>query len=337
MGTSENIQAWSKTASTNASADSSINWAEGMDPGAVNNSGRSMMAAGKKYAEDRDGGLAAGGTGNAITLTTNQVLSAGHIAAGLTLSFRATATNTGATTLNVDSTGAVSVVDQFGAALAAGAITSGGVYTVAYNANTSKWVLQTPAVVPVAALPTSGTGAPGMVLLTSGTVSSAATLDLVLTSYSGYRAFSIILTNFVPATDGVTMLMRFSTDGGSSYDAGASDYGYVNLYWTDTISSGNAGAVGGRGTAISLTEPTAVGNGAAEGVDFQCVIFDHDNTSRWTRVSFSSEFVDSNGSVGFKHYNGAGIRRTAQNTDAVRVLFSSGNIATGSYALYGLR
>lgn len=155
MGTSENIQAWSKTASTNSSADSSINWAEGQDPGSVNNSARSVMAATKKYAEDRDGGLAAGGTGNAITLTTNQVLSAGHIAAGLTLSFRATATNTGATTLNVDSTGAVSVVDQFGAALGAGAITSGGIYTVAYNANTSKWVLQTPAVLPSAAAPTT--------------------------------------------------------------------------------------------------------------------------------------------------------------------------------------
>lgn len=123
-----------------------------MDPGAVNNSARSVMAAVKKLAEDTGGGLAAGGTGNAITLGTNQALSSAHVAAGLTLKFRATATNTGATTLNVDSIGAVSVVDQFGADLAAGAITSGGIYTVTYNANTSKWVLENPAVIPAAAV-----------------------------------------------------------------------------------------------------------------------------------------------------------------------------------------
>ena len=139
------MQAWSKTANSNASADSSINWAEGQDPGSVNNSARSVMAAVKKLAEDTGGGLVAGGTGNAITLTTNQVLSSAHVAAGLTLKFRATATNTGATTINVDSTGAVSCVNQYGQALTGGEIISGGIFTVAYNANTSKWVLLTPA------------------------------------------------------------------------------------------------------------------------------------------------------------------------------------------------
>ena len=42
---------WSHTASSNATADSTINWAEGMAPSAVNNSARAMMA---RIAEWRD-------------------------------------------------------------------------------------------------------------------------------------------------------------------------------------------------------------------------------------------------------------------------------------------
>ena len=149
MGTSYNPQAWNGTSgvASNATADAGLGNVESSavgSPSAVDHWDRGIMAAVRNYVLDTDGGLAAGGTANAITLTTNQALSSAHVAAGLTLSFRATATNTGATTLNVDTIGAVSVVDQFGAALAAGAITSGGIYTVRYNSNTAKWVLVTP-------------------------------------------------------------------------------------------------------------------------------------------------------------------------------------------------
>lgn len=330
MGTSENLQAWSKTANTNASADSSINFAEGQDPGSVNNSARSVMAATKKYAEDRDGGLAAGGTGNAITLTTNQVLSAGHIAAGLTLSFRATATNTGATTLNVDATGAVSVVDQFGAALAAGAITSGGVYTVAYNANTSKWVLQTPAVVPTSAYP-----AFGLVLLTSGTVSSAATLDIALTSYTSYRGFKLMLSGFLPATDDVQLRVRFSTDGGSNYDAGSGNYRY-GVY--GGVGSGtNLASYTQTSEHIAISGSTAtgsgVGNASTEGWNGAVELLNLTSASLYSRLTVSATYINDAGDPVWCF--GGGARMTAQDTDAIRVLFSSGNIASGKYALYG--
>lgn len=330
MGTSENIQAWSKTASTNASADSSINFAEGQDPGSVNNSARSVMAATKKYAEDRDGGLAAGGTGNAITLTTNQVLSAGHIAAGLTLSFRATATNTGATTLNVDSTGAVSVVTQSGAALASGAITSGGIYTVAYNANTSKWVLQTPFVPP----PT-GAGAPGLVLLTSGTVSSASTLDLALTSYTAYRGFKLLLSGFLPATDSVQLRARFSTDGGSNFIT--SGYNYICRAMPDT-SVNDFGEVSGSAAFIALNTSASsfnVGNATTEGWSGEVTLLNLTSSALWSRLHYIGYYVGASATPPGIHVTGGGSLEAAQDTDAIRLYFSSGDIASGNYALYG--
>ena len=293
------------------------------------------MAAAKKFAEDTGGGLAAGGTGNAITLTTNQVLSSAHVAAGLTLKFRATATNTGATTLNVDSIGAVSVVDQFGAALAAGAITSGGIDTVTYNANTSKWVLQTPAVLPVAALPTSGAGVPGLVLLTSGTVSSAATLDIVLTSYTAYRGFRLILSSFLPATDDVQLRVRFSSDGGSNYDS--SGYNYAS--WSVMDWGGYGADTQGSAAFIPLNISSSgdgVGNASTEGWDGEIRLLNLTSSSVWSRLRFDAYYVSAKATPAGVHTVGGGAREAAQDTDAIRLYFSSGNIASGNYALYGM-
>src|SRR2546430_705143 len=48
---------WSKTAANNATADSTINWAEGMAPSAVNDSARAEMAAVAKWRDDISGTL----------------------------------------------------------------------------------------------------------------------------------------------------------------------------------------------------------------------------------------------------------------------------------------
>lgn len=140
MGTSENLQAWSTTAATNANADSAINWAEGQDAASVNNSSRSGMAATAKYVDDTDGALVAGGTANALTVTTNQVLSSAHLAAGLRLAIRATADNSSATvTFAPDGLTAANIKRADGSALAIGSIKNGMMLDLVYNAGSSEW------------------------------------------------------------------------------------------------------------------------------------------------------------------------------------------------------
>jgi microcystin-dependent protein len=66
------VSVWSKTSASNASADSTINWAEGQAPSTVNDSARSLMSRVADWRDDISGGIATGGTSSAYTLTTNQ-------------------------------------------------------------------------------------------------------------------------------------------------------------------------------------------------------------------------------------------------------------------------
>jgi hypothetical protein len=54
------IYKWSQTASVDAAADSTINWAEGQAPSSVNDSARAMMAATAKYRDDIAGAIVTG-------------------------------------------------------------------------------------------------------------------------------------------------------------------------------------------------------------------------------------------------------------------------------------
>lgn len=70
------------------------------------------------------------GTANAITATISNWPG---LSEGVGLTFKAAATNTGATTLNVNSTGAVPLVTSSNRALVGGEIRVGATYTVRYN------------------------------------------------------------------------------------------------------------------------------------------------------------------------------------------------------------
>jgi hypothetical protein len=122
------IQTWSTTAASN-NATPPNGFPEGMAPSTVNDAAREVMAAVARYRSDTDGVNTSAGT-NTITLAASRAMTA--YAQGDMYTFKAGGTNTGATTLNVDSLGAKNV--QFnGAACTGGEIVSGLMYTVVYD------------------------------------------------------------------------------------------------------------------------------------------------------------------------------------------------------------
>ncbi len=94
------VQVWSQTPASNATADSNINWAEGMAPSAVNDSARSVMASVAKWNNDNNGTLVTSGSSTAYTVATNQIESA--LTAGYTVTVQFHATSDLNATLAVD-------------------------------------------------------------------------------------------------------------------------------------------------------------------------------------------------------------------------------------------
>jgi hypothetical protein len=185
----------------------------------------------------------------------------------------------------------------------------------------------------------AGVWTPGYGLATSGTVTNVSSLDLVMTDWSSYRGVRFVLYNFVPATDDVELWMRVSTDGGVSYDAGASDYSWSGVVTRDNYGStivSNDNADSEILLAGNVTAGESVSNVANEGgVDVIIDLLGH-TLVRYPRVQVvSSTWFAATVPDTFTGRWGAH-REAAQNTDAVRFLFESGNIASGSYAVYVL-
>lgn len=320
MGTALNESAWSTTANSNDGADSTIGTvANSSAPNAVDDWVRGVMASRARARLDLGGGLVAGGSATALTVTTNQALSSGHIANGLRLAVRTASAATGAATIALDGLTAVDIKKNNGAsAIVADDWASGDILDLVYSSAATAFIA-------VNLRPRTG-----LVLLTSGTVSAAATLDIVLTSYTGYRGLKFTLSGFRPATDGTNLWVRFSTNGGSAYDT--SGYNYAMFAQGDA----GAGAAVQSGSAAQIIFAVDVGSAATEGYCGELTLLNQTSTAFWSRITHAGYWMDSVATPGGAFGSGGGARETAQDTDAIRFMFSSGNITAGNYAVYGL-
>jgi hypothetical protein len=132
---------WSQTASSNATADSTINWAEGQAPSSVNDSARAMMAASSKYRDDTAGITVTGGTSTAYTWTSFQGFDTLAHLSGAKLTVVLHATNGASPTLNVDSLGAKALNISHGVAPPSGGLLANCPYEVVYNNTNSEFII----------------------------------------------------------------------------------------------------------------------------------------------------------------------------------------------------
>lgn len=170
---------WSQTAANNATADATINWAEGQAPSSVNNSARALMAAVAKFRDDQSGILDSGGTSTAYTVTTNQNLTA--LTDGFCVYVRIHTTNGAAATFSPDSRTAKAIRTHTGTALPANSLNGGGIYAFTYDSGDDCWYVHN--YFSVAALATlAGDNAFTGANTFAGTSSFTAALSAVLAS-----------------------------------------------------------------------------------------------------------------------------------------------------------
>lgn len=137
---------WSRTAASNSTADSTVNWAEGQAPSTVNDSARAMMASTAAFRDDISGAITTGGTATAYTVTSYQVFDSLAHLNGQMIAFVPHATNTNAVgvdmTLNVDGLGAKSIRIQPSIAIPNGTLVLGTPYVVVYNSSDAVFYLK---------------------------------------------------------------------------------------------------------------------------------------------------------------------------------------------------
>jgi hypothetical protein len=164
--------------------------------------------------------------------------------------------------------------------------------------------------------------------LEEGTISNAAALDIMFTP-SEWRAIRVILTDILPVDDNVPLHMRTDSDGGASFDAGASDYQHVLVVTSTTGSVSGAGSA----TATSVQVGGAQGNQAAEKATSDITLYDP-STAEQKRI-YGIGVVPTNGGL-INWISIAGSRAAGADVDAVRFFYSTGNIASGRYKVLGL-
>jgi len=168
--------------------------------------------------------------------------------------------------------------------------------------------------------------------ISSTDISNAATYNFTAVDASSYDGYAFHIINLVPVTDDVKFYGRTSTDGGSSYDSGASDYRWC-VNERDSVDASDP--------QISFMEshPDAgysVGSAAGEtGVCGWIYVHSPQTTTVFTMITATLGYVGDDG-MGKGTSLVTGIRAETADVDAWQFYFSSGNIETGTITAYGI-
>ena len=173
------------------------------------------------------------------------------------------------------------------------------------------------------------------ILLLEGSHSGSANLDLVLSTYTNYKHIKVILTNIRASAGSPSLSLRYSSNGGSSFNSGGADYLFSRTF---SYSTDGSGTDSGQGSSILLEEgiPTA----STQGADLSLTFYDWQNATSYMKCMgemVKSSPPSSGSSVGsISLIRCGGYRVASQLNNAVRFLLSSGTM-TCSYTIYGIK
>ena len=155
-------------------------------------------------------------------------------------------------------------------------------------------------------------------IASSGAISNAASVAFTQFDDSKYNNYQFVPVNVKPATDNVQIEIQVSADGGSSYDTG-SNY-----------------KLGASYTQTSFYTAAAVGN--ASGVTGLNGVFDLYNagSAKFTNAMNMLTWETSAGSISDGGAQGSA-HIVDEVIDAIRFRFASGNIASGTILMYGIK
>ncbi len=265
---------------------------------------------------------------NTIAATATPALT-GSLGGSMNFILKAAATNSSAVTLNINSGGAVAVVDAEGTALAAGALRINANYLLHYDSGIAKFVVV--GYIPASVVPI------GSKLIKTQVAASSASLDFVngvsaVVMDDTYDDYELVLSNLKPASDDVELWFVVGTGAGPTYQS--ANYRHLRRQWTDALAdiSNNSASDAKIILAGGAAATDAVGSATGENATVT-VRFSNPETTDYMLVNWHGGYVSSIPKV--CSVTGSGSYQAGTAITAVRVMFESGNIASGRATLYG--
>ena len=183
---------------------------------------------------------------------------------------------------------------------------------------------------------TAGSSGTSLVLISTATASSSATIDFTSGITSTYDEYLLTITNMLPATDNQTALFRVSEDSGATFKSGATDYKWVATYqYSDAVTPSGDGSNGA--TSVNFMS-TGISNSATRGgLSGEIRIYGPSSTASNKQFSFSVVVGKSSTDAVMSQDTKARFALDNNAINGVRILMSTGNITSGTFALYGIK
>jgi hypothetical protein len=172
-------------------------------------------------------------------------------------------------------------------------------------------------------------GGGSMILISSITASNSASVSFTNIN-STYAVYVLEIVNAIPSVASDSGL-RFSSDNGSTYFSGGTDYAYSLLRNRSDDNAPNGVGVSGNSVIdMGFSDNSTLG----AGLNATVKIF---NPARAANTLIQFQVANTYGTSTSQQILGSAfvLRSTAKN--AIRYFFNSGNIASGIFRLYGIK
>lgn len=173
-----------------------------------------------------------------------------------------------------------------------------------------------------AGLPAWGAALAGGMTLISTTTLSGASISLSSIP-SSYNSLTLVIRDFLPATDGASVRMQFNTDTGTNYQT---------TVVTATAMGGNAQTFASTNLTITSRNDNAVANGL-----FTVQIPDYANAVTWKFANSAGLTVDNAAPTSFRTLISNHAWNQTSAITSIELFPDSGNFTSGSVLLYGVK
>ena len=169
-----------------------------------------------------------------------------------------------------------------------------------------------------------------MVFLEKFTASNTTEKIFNLDSFTIYNTYVLKLNALIPVSDS-NLLIELGTSS-SSFHTSSSDYQWAS---THTYWNGTSGGTSVTNGGTSFIEYDNQGNNAGFGVSGTINLFNPTNSS--IKTSLKAEVVSFNINEYTQSRNSSSYRMASTDDAYVKFKYSSGNIASGTITLYGIK